>query len=123
GGLSGVADAFVAKLTADGTAFVYATYLGGRDDDGGTGIAVDAAGAADVTGGTSSSDFPPAPPPQPTYGGGVSDAFVAKLTADGTSLLYATYLGGSDRDGSAGITVDTTGAVYVTGTTTSPDFP
>jgi Beta-propeller repeat len=130
----GVVDAFVAKLTADGAALVYATYLGGSGDDRGTGIAVDADGAAYVTGSTCSADFPTVHPLQPTFGGGGNcsqggtpggDAFVAKLTADGAALVYATYLGGSDDEnsGASGIAVDAAGQAYVTGSTTSADFP
>ncbi len=121
--LSGSFDAFVAKFTPDGTALVYATYLGGGDADGGRGIAVDAAGAAFVTGGTTSSDFPIVNPVQPRYGGGEQDVFVVKLTPDGTALVYATYLGGRGEEGASGIAVDSVGAAYVTGDTTSPDFP
>ncbi len=103
----------------------YSTYLGGSgDNNAGQGIAVDAAGAAYVTGLTNSSDFPVVHPLQSTLGGGGTNAFVAKLTADGTALVYATYLGGSGRDDEArGIAVDATGAAYVTGHTESPDFP
>jgi hypothetical protein len=121
--LRGGTNAFVAKLTADGSALVYATYLGGsgRDDEA-RGIAVDAAGAAYVTGLTESPDFPTVHPLQPTLRGG-TNAFVAKLTADGSALVYATYLGGSGGDIGFGIAADATGAAYVTGTTYSSDFP
>ena len=121
--LSGDLDAFVVKFTADGTALVYVTYLGGRGGDSGTGIAVDATGAAYVTGNTDSPDFPTVHPVQHKLGGGVDDAFVAKLNAAGTALVYATYLGGSGQDEGAGIAVDAAGAAYVTGNTNSPDFP
>jgi hypothetical protein len=124
---SSSADAFVAKLTADGSALVYATYLGGSNSEGSTGIAVDAAGHAYVTGVTFSLDFPTAHPVQATLGGGVSatggDAFVAKLTADGSALVYSTYLGGCSVETGLGIAVDAAGAAYVTGDTSSPDFP
>ena len=123
---------FVAKLKPDGTALVYATYLGGGSlfsEQGGSGIAVDATGAAYVTGTTGSADFPTTPGAfQEAFGGGAFDAFVAKLTPDGTALAYATYLGGSGQppfqgDGGAGIAVDAAGAAYVTGTTRASDFP
>jgi hypothetical protein len=100
----------------------YATYLGGSATEAGAGIAVDAAGHAYVTGFTGSSDFPTAHPLQPAYGGD-GDAFVAKLTADGSALVYATYLGGSCGDEGLGIAVDAAGAAYVIGSTTSFDFP
>jgi Beta-propeller repeat len=96
----------------------YATYLGGSGGEAGSGIAVDAKGHAYVTGQTFSSDFPTVHPLQPTFGGDI-DAFVAKLTADGAALVYATYLGGSG----GGIAVDAVGAAYVTGGTFSSDFP
>jgi hypothetical protein len=128
--LSGFSDAFVAKLSADGTNLVYATYLGGSITNGGRGIAVDTTGHAYVTGFTTSPDFPTTPGAfQVTYGGadcavgGCGDAFVAKLSADGAALVYATYLGGSSTDEGNGIAVDITGAAYVTGFTFSPDFP
>jgi hypothetical protein len=121
-------DAFVSRLTADGSALVYSTYLGGSDQDVGTSIAVDAGtGDALVTGWTSSTDFPTANALQPNLRGFVANAFVARLTADGSALVYSTYLGGSssgDGDAGNGIAVDpSTGDALVTGSTDSPDFP
>jgi hypothetical protein len=119
-------NAFVAKLNAAGSALVYSTYLGGSGEDydsGGVGIAVDSSGDAYVTGGTTSTDFPTANPLQATYGGGLYDAFVAKLNAAGSALVYSTYLGGSGEDYGVGITVDSSGNAYVTGETESTDFP
>ena len=93
----GYDDAFVAKLNAAGTALVYATYLGGSGSDEGRGIAVDQAGNAYVTGGTLTpgSGFPGTAGSliQSTFGGGGRDAFVAKLNAAGTALVYSTYSG------------------------------
>ena len=97
----------------------YSTYLGGSGDDNGRGIAVDAAGNAYVTGQTGSTNFPTANAIQATYGGGVTDAFVTKLNAAGSALVYSTYLGGS----SGGIAVDSAGNAYVTGLIISTDFP
>jgi Beta-propeller repeat len=115
-------DAFVTKLTATG-ALAYSTYLGGSGVDGGGDIAVDGSGQAYVTGLTTSGDFPTVQASQPAYGGGGSgDAFVTKLTATG-ALAYSTYLGGSERDEGSGIAVDGSGQAYVTGFTTSGDFP
>jgi hypothetical protein len=116
-------DAFVAKLTADGSGLVYSTYLGGSGGDYGQSIAVDSASQAHVTGGTRSFDFPTVNPLQATYGSGLRDAFVAKLTADGRGLIYSTYLGGMSEDGGTGITVDSEGYAYVTGSAESGDFP
>ncbi len=115
-------DAFVAKLNASGTALVYSTCLGGSSIDWGYGIGVDVYGNAYVTGFTNSLDFPTANPLQPTYHGGM-DAFVAKLNASGTALVYSTYLGGSSNDWGYGIAVDLSGNAYVTGFTDSTDFP
>jgi Beta-propeller repeat len=118
----GCCDAFVTKFNADGSALVYSTYLGGRDFDSGRGIAVDSVGNAYVTGQTTSTDFPTANALQPTRNGG-SDAFVAKINASGSALVYSTYLGGSDGEGGSGIAVDSAGHAYVTGDTLSSDFP
>jgi len=102
---------------------VYSTYLGGGGEDWGFGIAVDSAGNAYVTGRTGSTNFPTASPLQPTYGSGTHDVFVAKLNAAGSALLYSTYLGGSGDDDARGIAVDAAGSAYVTGYTTSSNFP
>jgi hypothetical protein len=116
-------DVFIAKLTANGRTLSYSTYLGGSGNETGHGLAVDLRGQAIVTGSTDSPDFPIKNALQPTFGGGYSDAFVAQLTADGEALSYSTYLGGSDLDGGSGIAVDQHGLAYVTGSTSSPDFP
>jgi hypothetical protein len=114
---------FVAKFNAAGSALVYSTYLGGSESDAGTGIAVDPSGNAYVTGRTDSSDFPTVNPIQATFKGGGDDAFVAELNAAGSALVYSTYLGGSGTDEGYGIAVDSSGNAYVTGWTTSRDFP
>lgn len=123
--LHGNADAYVTKFNADGSAIVYSTYLGGGSDDAGFGVAVDSAGNAYVTGETDSTDFPTVNAKQPTYGGGDRDAFVVKINPAGSALVYSTYLGGSGSEDAygGGIAVDATGRAYVTGTTTSTDFP
>ena len=101
---------------------IYSTYLGGSGNDEGYGIAVDSAGNAYVTGQTASIDFPTMNPLQPSYGGN-GDAFVAKLNANGSALVYSTYIGGSGGDVGFGIAVDSGGNAYVTGYTESTDFP
>ena len=103
-------------------ALVYSTYLGGGGRDEGWGIAVDTAGNAYVTGETESSDFPTA---NALYSNnsGFSDAFVTKLNAAGTGLVYSAYLGGVDGDYGYDIAVDDAGNAYVTGVTESSDFP
>ena len=119
--------AFVAKLNPAGSALVYSTYLGGSVSDVGYGIAVDSAGNAYITGQTLSTDFPTANALQGACAVGGSgmcgDAFVATLNAAGSALLYSTYLGGSGFDIGRSIAVDASGNVYVTGETTSTDFP
>ena len=120
---SGQFDAFVTKLNAAGSALVYSTYLGGSGNEWQSAIAVDSAGNAYVTGQTQSHDFPTANALQATFGGGDSDAFVTKVNAAGSELVYSTYLGGSDFDGGVGIAVDPAGNAYVTGLTGSADFP
>jgi hypothetical protein len=116
-------NAFITKLNAAATALVYSTYLGGSGYDQGFGIAVDAAGNAYVTGSGFSTDFPITPGAFQRTLGGSFDAFVTKLNATGTALVYSTYLGGSGTDFGFGIAVDGAGNAYVTGATTSTDFP
>jgi hypothetical protein len=123
-------DAFIAKLdpTKSGSAsLVYSTYLGGSGDENGQALppenlAVDNLGNAYITGGTSSSDFPMMNPLQTALAGGF-DAYVAKLNQAGSALIYSTYLGGSGNEIGHGITVDSGGNAYVTGQTSSSDFP
>jgi hypothetical protein len=124
GGDPPLSNAFVAKLTADGSVLVYSTYLGGSVYDQANGIAVDTAGNAYVTGQTASPDFPTANPLQPALGDpNATTAFVAKFSADGSALVYSTYLGGSGGDYGGGIALDAAGNVYVIGETSSADFP
>ena len=119
----GDGDAFITKLSSSGNALAYSTYLGGSDIDGGTGIAVDDSGNAYVTGKTKSRwDFPTQNPYQETYGGD-EDAFITKLSSSGSTLAYSTYLGGSSGDVGYGIAVDVSGNAYVTGYTSSTNFP
>ncbi|HLN00183.1 MAG TPA: SBBP repeat-containing protein [Bryobacteraceae bacterium] len=121
-------DAFITKLNATGNGLIYSTYLGGSGGaagsmEAGTAIAVGATGAAYVAGVTNSTNFPVTSGAlQPAYTGGGSDAFVAKLSPAGTSLVYSTYLGGSSFDYASGIAVDSFGNAYVTGYTGSSDF-
>jgi len=117
-------DAFVAELDPTGSALVYSTYLGGSGDDYGFGLAVDSSGNAHIAGFTASSDFPTTSGSfQARYGGGLYDAFAVKLNAQGSSLVYSTYLGGSTDDFAYGIVVDSAANAYVVGSTNSLDFP
>lgn len=124
----GNADAFAAKIAADGSHVVYATYLGGSGFDEARGIAVDGTDSAYVTGKTESLDFPTRNALQSRCvladrGGCAGEAFVAKLSADGSAVLYSTYLGGSGGDSGTAITLDAAGNSYVAGVTSSLDFP
>ncbi len=121
GTLGGIIDVFVTKLSSSGSSLVYSTYLGGNMDDYGDAIAVDASGAAYVTGSTESTDFPTLNPYQTDQG--AEDVFVTKLSAAGNSLVYSTYLGSGGYDWGYGIAVDASGAAYVTGATWESDFP
>jgi Beta-propeller repeat len=125
----GNTNAFVAKINPSGNAFVFSTYLGGSDTDLGTSIAADSSGNAYVGGYAKSTDFPTAQAIEPTNHGGF-DAFVAKISDDGSALLYSTYLGGTANESEfvagyrdLGIAVDSAGSAYVAGTTKSVDFP
>ena len=120
--LAGANDAFVAKLSAD-RVLVYSTYLGGANGDFGSGIAVDGAGRAYVTGYTASSDFALQNPLQNTHGGSSYDAFLAKLDTNGSTLVYSTFFGGSGGDEGHDVFLDDDGAVTLTGLTGSIDLP
>jgi len=112
-------------LTIDPT-LVYSTYVGGGNRDLSNAIAVDSAGNAYIAGTTYSTDFPMASAYQSTYGKspGATQAFVTKLNATGTALIYSTYLGDtSQSDAANGIAVDASGYAYVTGTTSGSAFP
>ncbi|OXM14422.1 SBBP repeat-containing protein [Paenibacillus herberti] len=118
----GTSDAYAAKFNAAGSALIYSTYLGGSGADLGTGIAVDLAENAYVTGNTPSADFPTFNAVQPTFGG-IVDAFAVKINITGSSFIYSTYLGGVENEASNGITTDPFGNAYVIGATFSTNFP
>jgi hypothetical protein len=120
--ISDIYDVFVAKLTPDGTALDYATYLGGGSMDSGLSIAVDPLNNVYVTGFTYSTNFPRANPIQSVSQGG-REAFIAKLDSTGTALVYSTFLGGSGDDQGRGIAADSGGNAYVVGETHSGNFP
>lgn len=117
-------DAFVSKLNPKGSALVYSTYLGGSAGvDRGWSIALDDGGNAYIAGDTASSNFPISNAIQATYGGGSTDAFVTKLNATGSGLVYSTFLGGNLTDEGRGVASNGSGDVYVTGDTSSGNFP
>ncbi len=123
---NGTTISFVTKMNQTGTALVYSTYLGGTSTDIAMGIAIDANGQAYVDGLTSSTDFPATPSNafQSLYGTGATfNAFLAKLSADGQSLVYSTFLGGTGDDEGTGIAIDSNQNAYLTGYASSSDFP
>jgi hypothetical protein len=125
----GSRDAVIAKLNEDGSALLYGTYLGGTGTDWGLDLALDDEGNAYVMGRTSSLDFPTVDPLQSMNHGGY-DLFLAKVNANGTGLLFSSYLGGGGNEYSSeadarigGLAIDYLGNISVSGTTTSTDFP
>ena len=121
-GGAGSYDAFVMKLTATGNAVFYTTYLGGQGFDRAEKIALDTNGRANITGYTQSTNFPTIVAFQSVKSAG-ADAFVTKLSSDGSFLVFSTLLGGGGFDQGMGITSDTAGNVYLTGQTSSDNFP
>jgi len=119
----GPLDIFIAKLSADGSSLVYTTYLGGSSIDQAFDIAVDSSNNIYITGLTISSNFPTKSALQAQKGGGVFDAFVTKINASGSELVYSTYLGGNDDDQGFSLAVNQQGNVFVTGSTASRNFP
>jgi len=120
---SGDRDVFVSKLNAAGTALVYSTFIGGSDFDEATNIVADDAGQAYITGTTESDDYPVTPGAYQTALAGSEDAFAARFNTTGTALEFSTYLGGSDSQTGESVAIDAQENVYVTGTTSSADFP
>jgi hypothetical protein len=113
----------VAKFNPTGSVLVFSTYLGGTDDEQQGGIALDSIGNVYVAGFTRSPDFPTTLGAFQTALNSEHGAYIAKLTADGSDLVYSTYLAGSDGAGGEDITVDADGNAYVVGGTSSVDFP
>ena len=115
----------MAKINADGSQFIYSTFVGGSDETGNEelrDIVIDSAGNAYLTGWTTSNDFPTTESAQQTGFGGVMDAVLLKMSADGSDLLFSTYIGGSGAERGFGIELDGDGNTYITGYTASTDF-
>lgn len=127
--LGGAMDLYVARLSADGSRLLYGTYLGGSgtEDIETHGLAIDRDGDAYVAGGTNSPDFPTTPgavrTPSDRRPGDPGDAFISRISSDGSKLLASTYIGGSGTEGGEGFAIDSAGNAYLTGGTDSPDFP
>lgn len=123
-------DTFVTKLNSAGTALLYSTYLGGTNNERGSGIAVDSSGRAFITGSTSSADFDVTPGAfQTIFGGSDSpfgtsdDAYVTQLNGTGTALVYSTYIGSLGDEDGLGIAVNSSGEAFITGNTSSFNYP
>jgi Beta-propeller repeat len=116
-------DAFISKLNPSGSAMIYSTYLGGLDSEQGNSIAIDSSGNAYVTGNTLSNDFPVKGAFQPTRAPFSTDGFVSKISANGASLAYSSYLGGAGSDSGNDLALDGAGNAYLVGSTSSTDYP
>ena len=120
---SGLVDMFAAKFDPSGARLIYSTYLGGVGIEGASSVAVDNAGNLYLTGLTSSPNLRIVNALQSAHGGGLFDAFVAKLNSSGSEAIYSTYLGGGGEDRGLRIAVDSAGSAYVTGDTDSTNYP
>lgn len=118
-------DTFVTRLSGDAMTVLYSTYLGGSFEDYGQSIALDGNENIYVTGRTQSDDYPTEAALQPNRAGQNQDEdlFVSKIAADGSRLVYSTYLGGTESDSVRRIAVDDVGNAFVAGSTQSVDFP
>jgi RHS repeat-associated protein len=121
--LGGSQDAFVTELNTAGSALSYSTYLGVSGTQTGRGIGVDRSGYATVVGDTNSTSFPTLNATQSSFGGGSNDAFVTSFQPAGNTLSYSSYLGGSSSDQANAVAIDLRGNAYVTGSTSSTNFP
>jgi uncharacterized repeat protein (TIGR01451 family) len=113
----------VAKLNSSGSALIYSTYLGGSNFDVSNGLAIDSNDNVFVTGRTDSSNFPTTPETFQDFSNFEADGYVTKLISIATGLIYSTYLGGNNGDQGLAITTDSSGSAYVTGMTSSTNFP
>ncbi len=120
---NGAMDVFVTKFNKTGTDLVYSTFIGGSSSDWSYGIAVDADGFVFIAGATASADFPIKGGAYDTLYNGGTDAFVAKLNKNGSDLMLSTFIGGSDEDTGYDVVLGADGAIFITGSTDSADFP
>lgn len=116
-------DAFVLKLNSAGNSLAYSSFLGGQENDSAVGVVADSGGNAYVTGGTRSTGFPATPNAYQPFVAGDTDAYLVKVNPAGSSLLYATLLGGGATDRGSSVRIDSSGIVYLVGYTSSSDFP
>jgi PKD repeat protein len=121
--ISGGYDAWITKLDPNGRDVIFSTYIGGTSDDYGFAIAIDEKKDIFITGQTKSWDYPVVNRYQLSPFGGLADAFVTKLVADGNSIVYSNFIGGSAYDAGSAITVDPNGYACIIGQTESPNFP
>jgi hypothetical protein len=121
--LPGSTNIFLAKLDVSGSSLVYADYIGGNYEDCPIAITLDSYNDAFITGYTYSNNFPTTGNAFQTNFSGWPDVFITEVAPDGASLVYSTYLGGSNGQQASGIGLDSTGDIYVAGTTRSQDFP
>jgi hypothetical protein len=120
----GSGDGFIARITPDGSQLLYCSYFGGSGDEELYGLAIDSAGNIAITGWTDSDkDLPLKNALQPKFGGGTEDGFVAKFDSTLTNLLFSTFLGGGLREVGLKIAIDPAGSIYVSGMTSSTNFP
>lgn len=120
---AGAVDGFAAKLSADGSELLWSTFLGGFGADAAYAVALTSANMPVVVGETNADDFWTSADAVQRMRGGDTDAFVVRLSADGTDALSSTYLGGEDDDYARGVGLDAENAVYVAGMTESENFP
>lgn len=116
-------DAFVTRLSPTGASLLFSTFLGGKGIDTADALALDSQGAATIAGSTDSPDFPITPGAFATSQGGMTDAFIARLSPTGASLIYSTFIGGTDQDYANSLALDALGAATIAGHTLSADFP
>lgn len=126
GGEFAEGDAFVSKFSADGSTLIFSTFLGGNDDDGAEAVAIAPDGSIVVVGSAISTDFPTTPGAIDSTRNGFGrqpDTFVARLSSDGSQLLYGSYLGGDNQDSAFDVAVDNANNIYLVGFAFSTDFP